>query len=152
MTAGAAVLTLSDLERALVAADPAALLVPPRIRRIGRAEADEVRAVLRQENFLLHSHNLRSVYEEFVAVFLELHCFAPHRLPYYFPAIADLGAVFRVLDADVDAAGLFAATRLAGAADPAPASRQAEEGEARVEAEAGLPPARPDAAACGRLR
>src|SRR5438046_3645857 len=33
MTAGAAVLTLSDLERALVAADPAALLVPARILR-----------------------------------------------------------------------------------------------------------------------
>ena len=47
--------------------------------------------------------------------------------------ISDLGAVFRVLDADVDAAGLFAATRLAGAPDPAPASLQAEEGEARAE-------------------
>src|SRR5207245_1214094 len=30
-------------------------VIRERIRRIGRAEADEVRAVLRQENFLLHS-------------------------------------------------------------------------------------------------
>ncbi len=89
-------------------------VVRERIRRIGQAEADEIRAVLRQENFLLHSHNIRSVYEEFVAVYLELHSFAPHRLPYYFPAVRDLGGVFRVLDADVDAAGLFTATRLRG--------------------------------------
>ena len=91
-----------------------------------------------------------SVYEEFVAVFLELHCFAPHRLPHYFPAIRDLDAVFRVLDADVDAAALFSATRLAGAPDPAPASPQAEEGEARAEAPAPGPAVHPNPAAYAR--
>ncbi len=125
-------------------------IVRERIRRIGQAEADEVRTVLRQENFLLHSHNLRSVYEEFVAVFLELHCFAPRRLAHYFPAIRDLDAVFRVLDADVDAAALFATTRLAGAPDPAPASPQAEEGEARTEAPAPGPAVHPNPAAYAR--
>ena len=126
-------------------------VIRERIRRIGQAEADEIRTVLRQENFLLHSHSIRSVYEEFVAVFLELHCFAPHRLPYYFPAIRDLEAVFHVLDADVDAAGLFAATRLAGAPDPAPASPQAEEGEAPAQPPAPPPAERPNPAAHARL-
>ncbi|HVS40246.1 MAG TPA: hypothetical protein VMS17_32105, partial [Gemmataceae bacterium] len=122
-----------------------------RIRRIGQAETDEIRTVLRQENFLLHPYKLRSVYEEFVAVFLELLCFAPHRLPFYFPAIRDLAAVFRVLDADIDAAGLFAATRLAGAPDPTPASPQVEEGEAHAEALEQPRPTRPDPAAYARL-
>ena len=77
--------------------------------------------------------------------------FAPHRLPYYFPAIRNLDAVFRVLDADVNAAGLFAATRLDGAPDPAPASPQAEEGEARPDAPEAPPTSRRDPAAHGRL-
>ena len=119
-------------------------VVRERIRLIGQTEADEARAVLRQENFLLHSHNTRSIYEEFVAVFLDLYYFAPHRLPSYFPAIGDLAAVHRTLEAEVHAAALFAATRLAGASDPAPSSPRAEEGEAQTGARKSPPPARSD--------
>jgi len=127
--------------------DPAAqAVVRERIRLIGQTEADEVRAVLRQENFLLQANNTRSIYEEFVAVFLELHYFAPHRLSAYFPAIGDLAAVHRTLEAEVHAAVLFAATRPAGAADPAPSSARAEEGEARAGAGKAPSPARPDEA------
>jgi hypothetical protein len=122
-----------EVARRLPAGAAGEAVVRERVRRIGQAEAEEVRTVLRQENYLLHPHNLRSIYEEFAAVFLELHCFAPHRLPYFFPAIRDLDGVFRILDADVDAAGLFNATRLKGAPDPVPASRLAEEGEAPAE-------------------
>ena len=125
--------------------------VRERVRVVGQAEADEARAVLGQENLLLHSHNLRSVYEEFAAVFLELHYFAPHRLPYYFPAITDLAAVRRVLDGDVRAAELFAATRPEGAADPAPATTRAEEGDTPAWAERTPAPGRPDPAAYARL-
>ena len=90
-------------------------VVRERTRLIGQTEADEARAVLRQENFLLHSHNTRSIYEEFVAVFLELYHFDLHRLPAYFPSIGDLAAVHRTLEAEIRAAVLFAATRPAGA-------------------------------------
>ncbi len=115
------------VSRSLGDGPAAEAVIRRRIRLIGQTEADEIRAVLRQENFLLHSHDTRSIYEEFVAVFLDLHCFDPQRLPAYFPAIGDLAAVYRILDADVHAAGLFAATRLAGAAEPATTSRPAEE-------------------------
>ena len=135
------------VSRSLGDGPAAEAVIRRRIRLLGQTEADEVRSVLRQENFLLHSHNTRSIYEEFAAVFLELYCFAPHRLPAYFPAISDLAAVHRVLDAEVDAAGLFAATRLAGAPDPAPASLQAEGGDARTDWEKPPPPTPPDEAA-----
>jgi hypothetical protein len=104
-----------------------------RVRRLGQAEIDEIRSVLRQENFLPPLNNVRSSYEEFVAVFLELRCFAPHRLPYYFPAIGDPDAIFRALDLDLDATALLAATRLEGAPDPSPASPRIEIGDAPTE-------------------
>ncbi len=95
--------------------------VNDRIRRMGRTEFDEAAAVLRQEYFILPADDVRTVYEEFAAVFLELRYFAPHRLPTYFPAFTDFDSINGILAEDVDAAGLFAATRLEGAADPQPA-------------------------------
>jgi hypothetical protein len=122
-----------------------------RVRRLGQAEIDEIRSVLRQENFLPPLNNVRSSYEEFVAVFLELRCFAPHRLPYYFPAIGDPEAVFRALDLDLDATALLAATRLAGAPDPSPRSPRTEDGAGWTEASESAPSSRPDGAAYARL-
>ena len=90
-----------------------------RIQRIGLTEFDEATAVLRQEHFLLPPGDARTTYEEFAAVYLELRYFAPHLLPLYFPACTRLETIEAVLAEDVDAAGLFAATRLEGAADPA---------------------------------
>jgi hypothetical protein len=123
-----------------------------RVRRLDPTAFAEAREVLRQENFLLPPRDDRRAYEELAAVYLELRCFAPHRLAATFPALAASGAADRLLAEDVDAAGLFAATRLEGAADPAPATPAAEEGEARTPHDA--PPAlatRPDEAAFARL-
>ncbi|HTU17121.1 MAG TPA: hypothetical protein VMG10_03600, partial [Gemmataceae bacterium] len=89
-----------------------------RMQRIGLTELDEAAAVLRQEQFLLPPGDARTIYEEFTAVYLELRYFAPHLLPLYFPACSRLESIDATLAEDVDAAALFAATRLEGAADP----------------------------------
>ncbi len=104
--------------------------VRARIRRIGLTEFDEAMAVLRQEHFLLPPDDARTVYEEFTAVYLELRYFAPHLLPVYFPTCAHRETIEATLAVDVDAAGLFAATRLEGAPDPVamPEARDGEEG------------------------
>ena len=60
-------------------------IVRQRIDRIGQAEFDEIRTVLRSEGFLLPPRDDATVYEEFAAVFLELRYFAPETLPRYFP-------------------------------------------------------------------
>jgi hypothetical protein len=95
--------------------DPA---VRKRAHQIGVGAFDETRTVLNQENFLLPPLDDATVYEEFAALFFELKYFAWHLLPAYFPALDDAAAA-AVLEQDVDAAGLFAATRLPGAPDPA---------------------------------
>ena len=92
--------------------------VRDRIDRIGQAEFDEVRAVLRHENYLLPPADDRSVLVEFAAVYLELRRFAAHLVPHYFPAIEDFGAIDRLLAEDLDSGALFAATRPAGAPSP----------------------------------
>jgi hypothetical protein len=89
-----------------------------RIHRIGQTEFNEVRAVLRQENFLLPPRDDRTTYEEFAALYLELSFFATTLLPHYFPTIDDFGRIDAILAEDVNAPALFAATRLAGAPDP----------------------------------
>src|SRR5207253_5803924 len=89
-----------------------------RIHRIGQAEFDEIRTVLRQEKFLLPPRDDRTAYEEFAAVFLEMSFFAASLLPRYFPAIDDFSRILDILAEDVDAAAIFAAIRLAGAPEP----------------------------------
>ena len=93
-------------------------LVRARIQEIGRPEFDEIRTVLRQENYLLPPRDELTVYEEFAAFYLELRFFARPLLARTFPALEDGDKIDRILAEDVDAAGLFAATRLAGAPDP----------------------------------
>jgi hypothetical protein len=95
-----------------------AAVVRERIHRIGQVEFEEIRAVLRHEKFLLPPRDDRAVYEEFVAVYLELKFFAATLLPRYFPAVGDFAGIDAILAQDVDAADLFARTRLAGAPDP----------------------------------
>ena len=95
-----------------------------RIHRLGEAEFEEVRTVLRQEAFLFPprndrpGHADRSVYVEFAAVYLELRFFTPSLMPRYFPALADLRRVDELLAEDVDGRRLWEETRLAGASDP----------------------------------
>ncbi len=82
-----------------------------RIDRIGQEQFDEIRAVLKQENFLTHPENPRHVYAEFVAVFAELQAFAPELTRLYFPALVDLAAVERQLREDCDLSRLLEACR-----------------------------------------
>jgi hypothetical protein len=92
--------------------------VRDRLRRLGLTEFDEIRTVLKQENFLLPPRDDAEAYEEFAALYLELRYFAATLLPCYFPGIADWQQVDDVLALDIDAAELFTATRLPGAPDP----------------------------------
>ncbi|HEY1381487.1 MAG TPA: hypothetical protein VGF55_32095, partial [Gemmataceae bacterium] len=107
------------VHRAVAARRLTASEVRDRIRHIGPAAFDEVRSVLRQEKLLLPPADDAAAYEEFIAVYFQLEYFAPPLLPHYFPAIDDFDRVTRLLVADVDAPALFAATRPAGALDPA---------------------------------
>src|SRR5262249_52887249 len=59
-----------------------------------------------------------TVYVEFAAVYLELRHFAANLLPIYFPGLSDRAKIDALLTRDVDAAELFASTRLAGAPQP----------------------------------
>jgi hypothetical protein len=93
-----------------------------RIQRIGPTEFDAIRAVLRQENFLMPPRDDRTTYVEFAAVYLELRHFAPSLVPHYFPGLADLADVEGVLREDVAAEELLAACRPPGAPDPAAVS------------------------------
>ena len=78
----------------------AAESVRQRIRQIGHAEFDEIRAVLAQEAFLLPPRDDMGVYCEFAAVYWELRYFAQPLLPRYFPAIEDFRLVEAVLGED----------------------------------------------------
>ncbi|HEX3728077.1 MAG TPA: hypothetical protein VHV08_17620, partial [Pirellulales bacterium] len=86
-----------------------------RILHIGRTEFEEIRAVLRQEDFLLPPRSDLSVYVEFVAVYLELRYFAPSLLRSYFPSLEDLLYIDELIKHDLDAEALLVATRLPGA-------------------------------------
>ncbi len=91
-----------------------------RIAELGEAEFAEIRAVLRQEDFLLPPQSDWSIYAEFVALYLELTYFARHLLPTYFPELRDLGRVDDIVGQDLDAPALLAAARLPGAPDLSP--------------------------------
>jgi hypothetical protein len=92
--------------------------VRERIALIGPTEFEEIRTVLVQDGYLPASADERSTYVEFAAVYLELRYFAANLLPNFFPGIRDFARVEQLLARDVDAAALFASTRLAGAPDP----------------------------------
>ncbi len=87
-----------------------------RIRRdLGTTEFEEIRSVLQKDDLLLPPATDLQTYTEFVAVFLELHYFAPQDLPLYFPAIRDWSEVQRLVSRDVDHERLYWSTRLPGA-------------------------------------
>jgi hypothetical protein len=106
------------LERQLAEGKLTEARINERIHRIGQTEFDEIRTVLRQENFLLPPRDNRGVYIEFVACYLELRYFAATLLPQYFPTIRHFGSIDRMLAADVAAGRLFTDTRPEGAPDP----------------------------------
>jgi len=92
--------------------------VRQRIRELGTSEFEEIRTVLRQEEFLLPPRTDLSVYVEFVAVYLELRFFVPNFLRSYFPSIEDFSRVDEIVRIDLDGEALLAATRPHGAPHP----------------------------------
>jgi hypothetical protein len=106
------------VDRVLAGREWSAAELQQRIERIGRVSFEEARAVLDQENHLFKPADDREVYREFVAVYLELRHFEPHRLGQFFPTILDTASVDTVLAEDVDATALLAQTRLPGAVGP----------------------------------
>jgi len=105
-----------DDRRAAGLLDTAA--VRQRIRRIGQAEFEEARLVLKQEDLLLPPPDDVSTYIEFAATFLELRYFAEPLVAHYFPSLVRSSHVDQVLAGDLDADALFAATRLPDAPLP----------------------------------
>lgn len=89
-----------------------------RIAALGEPAWEEIRTVLAQERLLLPPATPADVYEEFACVFLELAYHAPHLLPRWFPALADLDAVRAALEADFHTAGLGERMRLPGTPPP----------------------------------
>ena len=89
--------------------------VAARIAEIGLTEFEEIRAVLRQENYLFQDADDHAVYVEFAAVYLDLRYFLKDLPPVYFPAIRDFERINQLLAQDVNADALFTRTRLAGA-------------------------------------
>ncbi|HEX3657972.1 MAG TPA: hypothetical protein VHV55_19440 [Pirellulales bacterium] len=95
-----------------------AAAVRRRIERLGTIPFHEARSVLRGEDLLLPPVDETSAYVEFAAVYLELRWFAPSLLPDYFPSLEQGRAVDELLAEDLDAAAIFAETRLPGAQEP----------------------------------
>jgi hypothetical protein len=89
-----------------------------RIGQIGATQFEEIRTVLRQEDYLLPPKNDTTAYVEFVAVYLELRYFVPSFLRSYFPSLDDFHRIDELLARDVDGERLLAATRPTGAPDP----------------------------------
>jgi hypothetical protein len=94
--------------------------VAARIAGIGLTEFEEIRNVLRQENYLFPDADDQAVYVEFAAVYLDLRYFLPDLAAVYFPALRNLEHIEHVLARDIDAAALFQRTRLEGATDIVP--------------------------------
>jgi hypothetical protein len=94
--------------------------IAARIAEIGLTEFEEIRTVLRQENYLFPDADDQAVYVEFTAVYFDLRYFLPDLAAVYFPAIRNLEHIDHVLARDIDAAALFRRTRLEGATDVVP--------------------------------
>jgi hypothetical protein len=92
--------------------------IQSRIREIGESEFDEIRAVLKQEDYLLPPRTPTTVYVEFAAVYLELRYFVPSFLRSYFPSLEDFHRIDELLRRDIDGEALLTQTRPTGAGDP----------------------------------
>src|SRR5262249_866019 len=86
-----------------------------RIDRIGQAEFDEIRSILRQDDRLLPPADDRETFAELAALYLELRHFAPGLLRTTFPGLVENGRVDEVLAAEVDARALLDRSCRAGA-------------------------------------
>lgn len=91
--------------------------IQQRINAIGLVAFEEARAVLQQENYLVHLDSA-ATYEEYATVFLDLQFFDPRHLPHFFPASHPIETVSQILAQDVNPEPLFHETRLEGAPEP----------------------------------
>ncbi len=73
-----------------------------RIDQLGRAEFEEVRAILDHDDLLVPPGHDLDVYVEFAALFVELYFFRPELLVTTFPGIIDPEAALSVLRQDLD--------------------------------------------------
>jgi len=106
------------LEQRVAAGALSATALRGKIDRIGAIEFDEIRNVLAQERMLLPPVSDTAAYVEFAAVYLELRYFAPSFVARYFPSLDHSEAIDSLLNEDVDAVGLYQATRPRGTPDP----------------------------------
>jgi hypothetical protein len=106
------------LERSFAETDLSEAGIRKRLFRIGHTEFEEIRRVLRQDEYLLPPYDDRTTYIEFAALYLELRLFAANLLPHYFPTLEQRQHIDGLLAEDVDAATVFASSRPAGAPDP----------------------------------
>lgn len=93
-------------------------VVRQRIEALGQTRFDEIRDVLRQDEYTFADDDDTAVYVEFAAVFLELRHFAPSLLEHVFPSLDSPEQVEQILAEDLDAACLLAETKLNGSPDP----------------------------------
>src|SRR5262249_92836 len=97
---------------------------PPDVRRriaqLGVAEFAEARLVLTQDDLLFDPDDVREVYIEFVATYLELRRFAPDLLAVTFPMLAGRDDIEALLAEDVNAEALFERTRPQAQMPPIP--------------------------------
>jgi hypothetical protein len=98
-----------------------------RIESIGRTEFEGARDTLLRDGLLLPPVSDRAAYIVFASAFLELTYFEPSARSIIFPAIEGPDAVEALLARDLDAAGLLAGTRPAGASDPSASTVDHEE-------------------------
>ena len=106
------------LHRAVAAHRLRRPVVESRIAEIGQVEFDEVHAVFRNEQRLVHPDSRSEAYSEFVAVYHELYYFCPDQIDVWFPSLAGRSDLLSILSQDVDAESLFTSARLYGAPDP----------------------------------
>ncbi|MBA4064773.1 MAG: hypothetical protein C0501_13875 [Isosphaera sp.] len=116
------VLYRAAVMRAVDLAWEAGVLAPAecrdRLLALGPTAAREVRAVLEAEHLVVPGADDAAVFRAFAAVYLDLRAFDRHAAEDYFPSLPHGPGVAQSLAEVVDAAGLLAQSRPAGADDP----------------------------------
>ncbi len=103
-----------------------------RIDRIGQSSFDEIRTVLRSEQMLMRPDDDRNVYAEFVAVYQELHAFAPQLVPLYFPSLPAPEIVLDTIGPECNAKILLEETRPTDLPRDIPANMEARDFSANI--------------------
>lgn len=90
-----------------------------RLNEASGGDSTEIQHILVQDQLMPDAADARTAYIEFSATYWEYRLFLPSLLKNFFPRLDDPARLDELLRRDVDAAGLFAASRLPGARDPA---------------------------------